>query len=860
MPVRSLTSSLLRWPSREAVRAAVVRWAQEAAKRNRSIRRIGYFGSCARGNWGVGSDVDLVLVLDDAAAAAEARIDTADLPVPADVLVFAEAAWQDRLRRRDRFAQVLRSETVWVFGAPPQPAKPAICGAVALLAAALLLAPNQPAAAQADSGGHPGDPYFALDHVLDVAVEMAPADWDRLRRQRRIFDLHRGGAECGAQPFPQVYSYFAADVTVDGRRYGGVGIRKRGHGSSSGREKPGFKIAFDKSAEYQALGGVLPRITLNNSRHDPSLLNTCLAYHVFAAAGLPAPRCNYARVAVNGEYLGLYVHVEDIERSLLQRAFADAGGNLYEGVYSDFRPEFRGTIEKETNRDAGDWSDVDAVVAALQDPTPAGLKALAAAVDLDRFLTFWAAEALIGHWDGYAGSANNFHVYREPDGRFVFIPWGVDQTFVRPGAPAVLASGAIANRLYRNAALRAAYAVRLRELLDTVWDETELLRRSERMAAIVQVHALPERRGEAARGADRMRRFIRERRAEVRAAMGPGGHGSGPEDWETLLARPFECWESRSFDLRFETTWGGRDRAARDPAAGTVTRYLLDGVEQALGPSRVTAGLAEENDTPPNHVVITLIVMEADSGHRGITVWLPRSRFVDDGSRLDFRVRPAEAGWPVRLSGRGAITWSVPPGAAEPEPIVHGHTLTLDLYAAGTTPGGGVSGRVYGVLWGVAGAPWAAGGLPHPPAPPPLIINEVAARGEPRDWFELYNASGVPLALADYVLADDLTDRGRRIPFLTGLRIEPGAYLRVELDSDRWPGFALGRGEELGIWTWYGRPVAQVDWRNGDSGRGTSYARVPDLTGPFRTVSEPTPGAPNAGALNGWEVEFPAAE
>ena len=852
MPVRSLTSSLLRWPSREAVRAAVVRWAQEAANRNRSIRRIGYFGSCARGDWGVGSDVDLVLVLDDAAAAAEARIDTADLPVPADVLVFAESAWQDRLRRRDRFAQVLRSETVWVFGAPPQPAKPAICGAVALLAAALLLAPNQPAAAQADSGGHPGDPYFALDHVLDVAVEMAPADWDRLRRQRNITNLHRGGAECWAQPFPQAFSWFAADVTVDGRRYGGVGIRKRGQTSSATREKPGFKIAFDKSAEHQALGGVLPRITLINSITDSSLLNTCLAYQVFAAAGLPAPRCNYARVAVNGEQLGLYVHVEEIERSLLQRAFADAGGNLYEGMSSDFRPEFRGTIEKETNRDAGDWSDVDAVVAALQDPTPAGLKALAAAVDLDRFLTFWAVETLIGHWDGYTGNLTHFHFYREPDGRFVFIPWGVDQTFIRPGAPAVLASGAIANRLYRDAAWRAAYAVRLRELLDTVWDETELLRRSERMAALVQAHALPERRGEAARGADRVRGFIRERRAEVLAAM-----ESGPQDWEPLRTRP-ECWGETSFDLRFETTWGGGslDRAARDPAAGTVTRYLLDGVEQALGPSRVTADW-RKNDNFPDLVAITLIVMEADSGHHRATVWLPRSRFVD-GSRVVFRRYPHETA-PGPPSRRGVIMWSAPPGATERSISANGHNFTLDLYAAGTTPGAAVSGRFHGVLWGTAGA--AAGrrraGQPQAPS---LIINEVAARGEPRDWFELYNASGAPLALADFMLADDLTDRSRRIPFLTGLRIEPGAYLRVELDSDRWPGFALGRGEELGIWTWYGRPVAQVDWQEGDSRRGTSYARVPDLIGPFRTVSEPTPGAPNAGALNGWEVEFPAGE
>ncbi len=114
MPVRSLTTSVLRWPSREAVRAAVVGWARNAADRDRSIRRIGYFGSCARGDWGVGSDLDLILILDETATARDARFDTTDLPVAADVTVFTEAQWHARLLRRDRFARVLQTETVWL--------------------------------------------------------------------------------------------------------------------------------------------------------------------------------------------------------------------------------------------------------------------------------------------------------------------------------------------------------------------------------------------------------------------------------------------------------------------------------------------------------------------------------------------------------------------------------------------------------------------------------------------------------------------------------------------------------------------------------------------------------------------------
>ena len=37
-----------------------------------------------------------------------------------------------------------------------------------------------------------------------------------------------------------------------------------------------------------------------------------------------------------------------------------------------------------------------------------------------------------------------------------------------------------------------------------------------------------------------------------------------------------------------------------------------------------------------------------------------------------------------------------------------------------------------------------------------------------------------------------------------------------------------------------------VDWAEGEAGEGTSYARLPDGTGDFRTVTNPTAGAPNS--------------
>src|SRR5256885_999234 len=62
LPVRSLSSSVVVWPDRAAVESALRLWAEEAA-RIPELVRVGYFGSYARGDWGVGSDLDVVLVV-----------------------------------------------------------------------------------------------------------------------------------------------------------------------------------------------------------------------------------------------------------------------------------------------------------------------------------------------------------------------------------------------------------------------------------------------------------------------------------------------------------------------------------------------------------------------------------------------------------------------------------------------------------------------------------------------------------------------------------------------------------------------------------------------------------------------------
>ena len=90
MPVRSLNSFILKWPDAQTVAQAVRHWSQKALLSHFDVIRIGYFGSYARGDWGVGSDLDLIIVVESSDQPFERRAskwDATELPVPADVLV-----------------------------------------------------------------------------------------------------------------------------------------------------------------------------------------------------------------------------------------------------------------------------------------------------------------------------------------------------------------------------------------------------------------------------------------------------------------------------------------------------------------------------------------------------------------------------------------------------------------------------------------------------------------------------------------------------------------------------------------------------------------------------------------------------
>jgi spore coat protein H len=346
-----------------------------------------------------------------------------------------------------------------------------------------------------EKGGGPETPeaaaLFDQDRVIEVSVELSEEDWDTIRRQTRSFvDVFAN--LCGG-PVEDVFTTVPAQVTVDGVTLEEVGVRKKGFLGSLDDNKPSLKFSFDEYVEGQFLHG-LERLTLNNNKQDPSHVRQCLAYQVFSEAGVPASRCNFAHVTVNGRDMGLFTHVEEVKKPFLRRHFEDDEGQLYEGTISDFTETGKLSFEQKTNEEVlYNRGDIDAVQQALADESGGLFGRLEGLIDMDRFVKLWVTETIVSHWDGYANNQNNFYLYNDPTtGRFVFIPWGVDGAFspsptildFGPESDLVFSKSLLTNRGYNDPEIRERYLQRLQQALAS-WNVPALLAELDRMEALL---------------------------------------------------------------------------------------------------------------------------------------------------------------------------------------------------------------------------------------------------------------------------------------------------------------------------------------------------------------------------------------
>ncbi len=472
--------------------------------------------------------------------------------------------------------------------------------------------PPGDAAVEPDAAPEPdySEALFAQERLIEVDIELPESEWDTLRVQERGGRIFVGD-DCMEQPFPSPYTWTRATVTVDGEVFPDTGIRKKGFFGSVSEDRPSLKVRFDKYVDDQTLNGI-KRMTLNNARQDPTVLRQCLAYEMFRSAGVPAPRCNFAHVVVNGRDLGVYANTEPFKRPFLRRFFDDDEGHLYEGTLSDFREGWTGTIEQKNNEETPYTAPIEALVTAAQADDANLLEALSAVIDLDQFITFWAMEVIVAHWDGYSGNTNNFYFYDDPtSGRLHFIAHGADGTFAPPrrlfeGMPAprsVNAAGLLARRLYLHPEGQRRYLDRLIELLDAHWDPMVLKARTDAMAAVFSDAVLPEMRGRFTRGMGELHAFLDDHGGRVRAEV-----SFGPAEWPFPLRGNLCISRRGTVQGTFSTRWGTHPSDnVFEEGGGEAEASLFD---EALAVQRVGSAAGYDREESAALLVFGMVVDE----------------------------------------------------------------------------------------------------------------------------------------------------------------------------------------------------------------------------------------------------------
>jgi spore coat protein H len=239
--------------------------------------------------------------------------------------------------------------------------------------------------------------------------------------------------------------YVPVTVKFNNNSWMHVGMRYKGQSTlftpkMSNKHKYPFRLKFNKyKDEYpetqdQEFYGFKEMIFSNNW-YDSSFIRDKVCADIFRDGGIPTPRAAFCRVYIDTGsgpvYWGLYTMFEDPSDEMLKSQFANAKGNLYKGQQAtgaDLRTFSQQSYEKKTNEDANDWSDLRALVTALnasRSNAAAWRAGLEAVFDVNKFLRWLAINTAIVNPDTYGWVTKNHYLYQDlaNNGRMVYLPW-----------------------------------------------------------------------------------------------------------------------------------------------------------------------------------------------------------------------------------------------------------------------------------------------------------------------------------------------------------------------------------------------------------------------------------------------------
>ena len=308
---------------------------------------------------------------------------------------------------------------------------------------------------------------FPQDKVNQIKITITPEDWNAMQANMVELlgnDPPRGGVAPDKAQVPRAPGqqgridmrrenpmWVSATIEFNGLTWTNVGVRYKGNSSlrsgwKSDTRKLPLKLDFDEfesehlEIENQRFYG-FKQLSLSNAFKDYTYMRDVITADLLAEAGLVAAEIAYYEVIMDyGDgpvNFGLYVVIEVIDDTVIDRFFADNSGNIYEGdgpgvslAWGTFN-QIEGSFLKENNRVEADWSDIEALYDILHSTKPkrisdpeAWREIIESRFDVDVFLEWLAISAIIQHWDAYGSMSHNFYLYHDPDtGLLTWISW-----------------------------------------------------------------------------------------------------------------------------------------------------------------------------------------------------------------------------------------------------------------------------------------------------------------------------------------------------------------------------------------------------------------------------------------------------
>lgn len=272
----------------------------------------------------------------------------------------------------------------------------------------------------------PNDTLFATSIVHKFELEFYTEYWqDSLSYNYEVLD----------QNYMPARLTYNDDIVLDS-----IGVRYKGNSSyirSGASIKKPFKLKFDKYHSGQTLYDA-EVLNFSNCVADPSFMREIIGYRI-SGAYMAAPIAVYANIYVEGELIGLYVQVEQVDEIFLKSHFAKSGSKLYKAsddgatllYLGEDQSNYESEYELKTNENGNDWSRFITLIDVLNNTADEAFVAtISLMLNLDSVINHLAFNMVLSNFDSYTGSGRNFYFYDDKDSdQFYLIPWDLNETF-----------------------------------------------------------------------------------------------------------------------------------------------------------------------------------------------------------------------------------------------------------------------------------------------------------------------------------------------------------------------------------------------------------------------------------------------